>query len=409
MIIEKKNAADLLPAEYNPRKDLKPGDLEYEKLKRSIEQFGYVEPVIWNKATGRVVGGHQRLKVLMDMGITEVDCVVVDMPEDKEKALNIALNKISGEWDKDKLSLLIADLQGVDFDVSLTGFDPAEIDDLFKDSRKVKDDDFDVDAELQKPTITKAGDIWQLGRHRLICGDSTKAETYELLMGTTKANLVITDPPYNVNYEGSAGKIKNDNMADDAFYNFLLNAYTQMHSAMADDASIYVFHADTEGLNFRKAFADAGFYLSGCCIWKKQSLVLGRSPYQWQHEPCLYGWKKNGKHQWYTGRKETTIWEFDKPKKNGDHPTMKPIPLLAYPIENSSLSNSVVLDPFGGSGSTLIACEQTDRICYTIELDEKFCDVIVKRYMEQVGTADGISVQRDGLTYKYSELEVTNE
>ena len=230
MIIEKKNAADLLPAEYNPRKDLKPGDLEYEKLKRSIEQFGYVEPVIWNKATGRVVGGHQRLKVLMDMGITEVDCVVVDMPEDKEKALNIALNKISGEWDKDKLSLLIADLQGVDFDVSLTGFDPAEIDDLFKDSHKVKDDDFDVDAELQKPTITKAGDIWQLGRHRLICGDSTKAETYELLMGTTKANLVITDPPYNVNYEGSAGKIKNDNMADDAFYNFLLNAYTQMHS-----------------------------------------------------------------------------------------------------------------------------------------------------------------------------------
>ena len=409
MIIEKKNAADLLPAEYHPRKDLKPGDLEYEKLKRSIEQFGYVEPVIWNKATGRVVGGHQRLKVLMDMGITEVDCVVVDMPEDKEKALNIALNKISGEWDKDKLSLLIADLQGVDFDVSLTGFDPAEIDDLFKDSHKVKDDDFDVDAELQKPTITKAGDIWQLGRHRLICGDSTKAETYELLMGTTKANLVITDPPYNVNYEGSAGKIKNDNMADDAFYNFLLNAYTQMHSAMADDASIYVFHADTEGLNFRRAFADAGFYLSGCCIWKKQSLVLGRSPYQWQHEPCLYGWKKNGKHQWYTGRKETTIWEFDKPKKNGDHPTMKPIPLLAYPIENSSLSNSVVLDPFGGSGSTLIACEQTDRICYTIELDEKFCDVIVKRYMEQVGTADGISVQRDGLTYKYSELEVTNE
>ena len=409
MIIEKKNAADLLPAEYNPRKDLKPGDLEYEKLKRSIEQFGYVEPVIWNKATGRVVGGHQRLKVLMDMGITEVDCVVVDMPEDKEKALNIALNKISGEWDKDKLSLLIADLQGVDFDVSLTGFDPAEIDDLFKDSHKVKDDDFDVDAELQKPTITKAGDIWQLGRHRLICGDSTKAETYELLMGTTKANLVITDPPYNVNYEGSAGKIKNDNMADDAFYNFLLNAYTQMHSAMADDASIYVFHADTEGLNFRRAFADAGFYLSGCCIWKKQSLVLGRSPYQWQHEPCLYGWKKNGKHQWYTGRKETTIWEFDKPKKNGDHPTMKPIPLLAYPIENSSLSNSVVLDPFGGSGSTLIACEQTDRICYTVELDEKFCDVIVKRYIEQVGGADGVTVQRDGLTYKYSEVEVQHE
>ena len=409
MIFEKKNTADLLPADYNPRKDLKPGDAEYEKLKRSIEQFGYVEPVIWNKTTGRVVGGHQRLKVLMDMGMTEVDCVVVEMDEDKEKALNIALNKISGEWDKDKLALLIADLQGADFDVTLTGFEPAEIDDLFKDTLKdgVKDDDFDVGAELEKPTMTKSGDIWMLGRHRLICGDSTKAETYDLLMGSTKANLVITDPPYNVNYEGSAGKIKNDNMADDAFYNFLLDAYTQMHAAMADDASIYVFHADTEGLNFRRAFADAGFYLSGCCIWKKQSLVLGRSPYQWQHEPCLYGWKKNGKHQWYTGRKETTIWEFDKPKKNGDHPTMKPIPLLAYPIMNSSMSNSVVLDPFGGSGSTLIACEQTDRICYTVELDEKFCDVIVRRYIEQVGGADGVTVQRDGLTYKYSE--VSNE
>ena len=406
MLIEKKNTADLLPADYNPRKDLKPGDAEYEKLKRSIEQFGYVEPVIWNKTTGRVVGGHQRLKVLIDMGITKVECVVVEMDEEKEKALNIALNKISGDWDKDKLALLIADLQGADFDVSLTGFEPAEIDDLFKGTLKegVKEDGFDVGAELEKPTFSKAGDIWTLGRHRLICGDSTKAETFDLLMGSNKANLVITDPPYNVNYEGSAGKIKNDNMANEAFYQFLLNAFTNTEKVMADDASIYVFHADTEGLNFRRAFADAGFYLSGCCIWKKQSLVLGRSPYQWQHEPCLYGWKKNGKHQWYTGRKETTIWEFDKPKKNGDHPTMKPIPLLAYPIMNSTMSNAVVLDPFGGSGSTLIACEQTDRICYTVELDEKFCDVIVKRYIEQVGSSDGVTVQRDGLTYKFAEV-----
>ena len=178
---------------------------------------------------------------------------------------------------------------------------------------------------------------------------------------------------------------------------------------MANDASIYVFHADTEGLNFRKAFSDAGFYLSGTCIWKKQSLVLGRSPYQWQHEPCLFGWKKNGKHQWYSDRKQTTIWEFDKPKKNGDHPTMKPIPLIAYPIKNSSMSNCIVLDPFGGSGSTLIACEQTNRICHTIELDEKFCDVIVKRYIEQVGSVENVSVVRDGKTISYSELEVADE
>ena len=406
MIFEKKRAAELLPADYNPRKDLKPGDAEYEKLKRSIEQFGYVEPVIWNKATGRVVGGHQRLKVLMDLGFTEVDCVVVELSDEKEKALNVALNKISGDWDKDKLALLISDLQGADFDVSLTGFDSAEIDDLFKQSVKdgLHEDKFDVAAELEKPTITKPGDIWTLGRHRLICGDSTKPETFELLMAGRKANLVITDPPYNVNYEGSAGKIKNDNMANDAFYQILLSAFQNTEAVMADDASIYVFHADTEGLNFRRAFADAGFYLSGCCIWKKQSLVLGRSPYQWQHEPVLYGWKKNGKHQWYTGRKETTIWEFDKPKKNGDHPTMKPIALLAYPIMNSSMSNTLVLDPFGGSGSTLIACEQSDRSCFTIELDEKFCDVIVKRYIEQVGTAEQVSVVRDGLTYAYAEV-----
>jgi DNA modification methylase len=406
MQIEKKNTAVLLPADYNPRKDLKPGDPEYDKLKRSIEQFGYVEPVIWNKVTGRVVGGHQRLKVLIDMGITEVECVVVEMDAEKEKALNIALNKISGEWDKEKLALLIADLQGADFDVSLTGFDPAELDALFKDSIKdgIHDDDFDVETELKKPPITKLGDVWTLGRHRLVCGDSTKANTFDLLMAGAKANLVITDPPYNVNYGGNAGKIKNDNMANDAFYSFLLSSFQNTEAVMADDASIYVFHADTEGLNFRRAFSDAGFYLSGCCIWKKQSLVLGRSPYQWQHEPVLYGWKKNGKHQWYTGRKETTIWEFDKPKKNGDHPTMKPIPLLAYPIMNSSMSNTLVLDPFGGSGSTLIACEQSDRSCYTIELDEKFCDVIVKRYIEQVGSTDKVSVQRDGLLYSYTEV-----
>ena len=406
MNIEKKNVKDLLPADYNPRKDLKPGDPEYEKLKRSIEQFGYVEPVIWNEQTGRVVGGHQRLKVLIDMGITEVDVVVVSLSPEKEKALNIALNKISGEWDNEKLALVIADLQGADFDVSLTGFDPEELEDLFRDDVKngVKEDDFDVDEELKKPCFSKAGDLWLLSDHRLFCGDSTKPETFDLLMDGQKANLVVTDPPYNVNYEGSAGKIKNDSMAEDQFEQFLLDAYLQMEAAMADDASIYVFHSDSHGLAFRKSFEAAGFYLSGCCIWKKQSLVLGRSPYQWQHEPVLFGWMKNGKHRCYTGRKESTIWEFDKPKKNGDHPTMKPIALVSYPIMNSTMTGCLVLDPFGGSGSTLIACEQTGRICYTVELDEKFCDVIVNRYKEQVGTPEGITCQRDGLTYTYEEI-----
>ncbi len=410
MTIEKKHIDTLLPADYNPRKDLKAGDPEYEKLKRSIEQFGYVEPVIWNKATERIVSGHQRIKVLREIGLESLDCVVVELSEEREKALNIAMNKISGEWDKDKLALLITELQAEDLDISLTGFDPAEIDDLFKDTLAdgVHDDDFDVEGELEKPAFCKAGDLWKLGRHRLVCGDSTKAETYELLMAGNKANLVVTDPPYNVNYESRAGKIKNDNLANDTFLQFLQDSFANIAANMADDASIYVFHADTEGLNFRKAFSEAGFYLSGTCIWKKQSLVLGRSPYQWQHEPVLFGWKKKGKHLWYTGRKESTIWEFDKPRRNKDHPTMKPVPLLAYPIMNSSMSNTLVLDPFGGSGSTLIACEQTERQCATIELDEKYCDVIINRYIELVGSAEGVTVQRDGLEYSYDEI-VTKE
>ena len=326
-------------------------------------------------------------------------------PKRRRKPI-IADNRMAMDagWDEELLRVEIESLQGMDFDPLLTGFDEKELAALFDDGIEAKEDDFDVDAELQKPTFTKAAMYGRLAGIGWCAGTPPKAGGLHHPHGRTQGKPGITDPPYNVNYEGSAGKIKNDNMAGEKFYEFLLAAFQNMESVMAADASIYVFHADTEGLNFRRAFADAGFYLSGCCIWKKQSLVLGRSPYQWQHEPVLYGWKKNGKHQWYTGRKETTIWEFDKPKKNGDHPTMKPIPLLAYPIGNSSMANSVVLDPFGGSGSTLIACEQTDRICRTIELDEKFCDVIVNRYIEQVGSADGVSVLRDGKTYSYEEV-----
>lgn len=415
MKIEKKKINTLNPAKYNPRKDLKPGDGEFEKLKRSIEQFGYIELIVVNEQNDNtVISGHQRLSVLKHLGKSEVECIIVNLDVQKEKALNIAMNKVNGEWDKDKLALLITDLQGSDFDVSLTGFDTAEIDELFKDSLQegLEEDEFDVDAELKNPPITKKGDVWTLGNHRLICGDSTDGEVYDHLMCGKKANLVLTDPPYNVNYEGSAGKIKNDNMDNNSFYKFLFSAFENIEKNMARDASIYVFHADTEGLNFRKAFANAGFYLSGTCVWKKQSLVLGRSPYQWQHEPVLFGWKKKGKHKWFTGRKESTIWEFDKPKRSADHPTMKPIALMAYPIMNSSMTGTIVLDPFGGSGSTLIASEQTDRICHTIELEEKYCDVIVKRYIELVGNAEKVSVERDGLTYLYDEVtseELLNE
>lgn len=401
----KKKVADLIPADYNPRKDLQPGDPDYEKLKRSMKEFGYVDPIIWNQQTGHVVGGHQRLKILQDEGIKEAECVVVNLDEEKEKALNIALNKISGDWDKDKLALLMTDLQASDLDVSLTGFDEDEISDLLATEDDTHDDDFDIDSELDKPIFSKSGDLWYLGKHTLLCGDATKTESYQKLLGDHKVNLVLTDPPYNVDYSSKAGKIKNDHQTDDKFYQFLLAAFQNTNQAMANDASIYVFHADTEGLNFRRAFQDAGFYLSGCCIWKKQSLVLGRSPYQWQHEPVLYGWKKDGKHEWYTGRKESTIWEFDRPKQSKEHPTMKPIPLLAYPIMNSTMSNCTVLDPFGGSGSTLIACEQTNRICYMMELDPKYCDVIVNRYIEQVDSDQEVSVERDGHTIPYSNLK----
>ena len=384
---------------------------QINKLRSSLREFGFINPVIIDRDFG-VIAGHGRILAAKEEGIAEVPCVFADhLTEAQKKAYILADNRMAMDagWDEELLRVEIEALQAEAFDLSLTGFDEKELSDLFKRDGDVQEDDFDVDAELEKPTFSKSGDVWTLGRHRLVCGDSTKAETFDTLMQGQKANLVVTDPPYNVNYEGSAGKIKNDNMASEKFFDFLFDAFSNMEKVMADDASIYVFHADTEGLNFRKAFADAGFYLSGCCIWKKPSLVLGRSPYQWQHEPCLYGWKKSGKHQWYADRKQTTIWEFEKTKKNTDHPTMKPIPLLAYPIQNSSMSNTLVLDPFGGSGSTLIACEQTDRDCYTIELDEKYCDVIVKRYIEQAGSADGVSVERDGKTYTFADLEVSDE
>lgn len=395
---------ELKPAAYNPRKKLKKGDKEYEKIKQSLLKFGYVDPIIVNEDL-TVIGGHQRLTVLKDLDYETAKCVIVDLPKEDEKALNIALNKITGQWDEALLADLLLDLQESDFNLDLTGFEPPEIDDILSNvhDKELSEDEFDVEEELKKATLSRHGDIWQLGKHRVICGDSTKAETYKQLLDDRKANLVVTDPPYNVDVEETAGKILNDNMSDGDFYQFLLSMFTQVENHMEDDASIYVFHADTEGLNFRKAFKDAGFYLSGCCIWKKNSLVLGRSPYQWQHEPCLYGWKKKGKHQWFSDRKQTTIWEYDRPKSSKDHPTMKPIQLMAYPIQNSSMRGTIVLDPFLGSGSTLIAADQTGRVCYGIELDEKFVDVIVKRYIEVTGNTE-VTVQRNHEVLTYNQV-----
>ena len=384
---------------------------QIKKLQASLREFGFVNPILIDRKYN-IIAGHGRVLAAKEDGLETVPCVFVDhLTEAQKKAYIIADNRLAEDagWDKELLSVELESLKELEFDIDLLGFDAAELNTLLNVAEDVQEDDFDVEEELKKPTFSKQGDLWILGRHRLLCGDSTKSETYEKLMDGKKANLIVTDPPYNVKYEGTAGKIQNDDLSADAFFNFLFDSFSNMEKVLADDGSIYVFHADTEGLNFRKAFADSGFYLSGTCIWKKQSLVLGRSPYQWQHEPVLFGWKKTGKHQWYSDRKQTTIWEFNRPSKNADHPTMKPVALVAYPIGNSSLTNSIVLDPFGGSGSTLIACEQTDRICCTTELDEKFCDVIVKRYIEQVGSSKNVSVQREGVTYQYDELEARNE
>ena len=396
----------LKPAEYNPRKKLKPGDKEYEKIKNSIQEFGFADPLVVNSDM-TIIGGHQRLTVAIELGYTEVPCAVVDVDKVREKALNIALNKITGAWDETLLAQLLEEIKEADFNVDLTGFEPPEMDQLLSKlyDKEIKEDDFDLDEELKQPTFSKLGDMWILGRHRVICGDSTGEEIYTRLMDGEKANLVLTDPPYNVDVEETAGKIMNDNMEDSEFYKFLLSAYRCMHANLADDGSIYVWHADTEGINFRTAFKEAGFYLSGCCIWVKNALVLGRSPYQWRHEPCLFGWKKTGKHQWYGDRKQTTVWEYDKPRSSKDHPTMKPIPLMAYPIKNSTMTNGIVLDPFLGSGSTLIACCETDRVCRGIELDPKFVDCIVKRYIEwQGGNYDDVYVIRDGQKLRFDEV-----
>jgi DNA modification methylase len=402
--VKRMKIKDLKPHPKNPRVHPKSA---LDKLIKSIEKFGFTNPVLVSK-DGFILAGHARCKAAEEAGIDEVPVIFLELEGADADAYLIADNRIQEEtdWDVALLKDLIDDLKESNFDIEFTGFEPPELDEMFSQlhDKDVKEDDFDVDEALKEPAVSKLGDLWLLGRHRLICGDSTDEETYRVLMDEKKANLTVTDPPYNVAYEAKAGTIQNDDMKDKDFYNFLLSSFKNMFNVMENDASIYVFHADTEGLNFRKAFIDAGFYLSGVCIWAKQSLVLGRSPYQWKHEPILFGWRKDGRHRWYSDRKQSTIWNFDRPSKNDLHPTMKPVALCAYPIQNSSMSNCIVLDPFGGSGSTLIACEQTNRICHTIELDEKYTDVIVKRYINEVGTDKDVYLIRDGKKIKYSEV-----
>ena len=378
------------------------------KLRSSLREFGFINPVIIDRDFG-IIAGHGRVLAAREEGITEVPCVFVDhLTEAQKKAYIIADNRMALDagWDEELLRVEIEALQAEAFDISLTGFGDDEIADLFGNEKDaVEDDDYDLSAALEKAAFVQRGDRWFVGKHRLYCGDATNPDDVAALMDGNRANLVLTDPPYGVSFKSASGlTIQNDSMKDEEFYNFLRKAFDNMVAHLENGGSAYVFHADTEGLTFRQAFVDAGFHLAGVCIWAKNSLVLGRSDYQWQHEPVLYGFLKNGKHRWYSDRKQTTIWNFDKPKRNANHPTSKPLDLLSYPLGNSSQENAIVIDTFGGSGSTLMACEKTNRICYTMELDEKYASVILRRYVEDTGDSDGVYVIRNGERIPYADL-----
>ena len=378
------------------------------KLRSSLREFGFINPVIIDRDYG-VIAGHGRILAAKEEGITEVPCVFADhLTEAQKKAYIIADNRMAMDagWDEELLRVEIEALQAADFDPLLTGFDTDELADLFDDGEKdVKDDGFDLTAALEKASFVERDDVWTVGRHRLVCGDATSEEDVALLMDGKRANLLLTDPPYGVSFKSASGlTIQNDSMKDEEFYQFLLSAFQRMADHLEKGGSAYVFHADTEGLNFRRAFVDAGFHLAGCCIWVKDSLVLGRSDYQWQHEPVLYGFLQNGKHPWFSDRKQTTICNFAKPKRNANHPTSKPLDLLAYSIRNSTQENAIVVDTFGGSGSTMMACEQMNRTCFMMELDGKYASVILRRAVENGIAPEDIFVERGGQTIPYADL-----
>jgi len=387
MEIQNMKVSDLKYAPYNPRKI---DDKELAKLKRSISEFGYVEPIVWNQRTGFVVGGNQRLKALRELGIEEVDVVVVDLSDDKERALNVALNKISGEWDFPKLKDLLTDIDTGDFDIELTGFDLDEIGELIAFDKEPEEDGFDVDAaieEIEEPK-TKRGDIYLLGKHRLMCGDSTIKEDVEKLMDGKKADMVFTDPPYGVEYTGGLqfkdGKVEKNNRqmikndeSDDI--------YTEVIPVIASicNGPCYTWFAGTKASKLYAAVEAVGD-IHSLIIWVKNGGYGAlNANYKQKHEPCLY-WKPKGKKLNFVGATtETTVWEICKDGVNKLHPTQKPVELAAKAIKNHSAG--LVVDLFGGSGSTLIACEQLNRICYMMELGEKYCDVIVRRWEEYTG------------------------
>lgn len=418
MQIRKIPADKLSPSAYNPRKDLQPGDPEYEKLLRSVEEFGYVEPIIWNERTGSIVGGHQRFKVLRQLGFAEIDCVVVDMDEAREKALNVALNKISGDWDAGKLAEVFRDIEQYGISPDITGFELPEIDKLYqklsREDGKIIEDDFDAEAEAGKITepITCLGDIWLLGRHRLMCGDSTDIVQAATLMDGRKARMAFTDPPWNVDYGGSSHpswkqrQILNDKMSADDFYKFLLAAFKAMASVSEPGCMAYMVMSAQEWGSAMLAMKEAGYHWSSTIIWAKNSLVLSRKDYHTQYEPIWYGWLDGEKRLCpLQDREQSDLWQIERPQKSAEHPTMKPVALVGRAINNSSHANDAVLDLFGGSGTTLIAAEQCNRSAFLMELDPKYADVIVKRFIKQRECDAEVFLLRDGEQLPYHEIE----
>ena len=376
----------LIPYANNARTH---SDDQIKKIQASLREFGFINPVLIDKDYG-IIAGHGRVEAAKREGIVEVPCVWVEhLTEAQKKAYILADNRLALDagWDMDVLKVELEELKEINFDIDLTGFNSDELSDIFgEEEHETVEDDYEV--ELPEEPKTKLGDIYQLGRHRLMCGDSTDKETVEKLMGGVRADLFLTDPPYNVDYEGGTKeklKIKNDTMADDVFRQFLRSAFSAADSVMKGGAVFYIWHAEAEGYNFRGACRDVEWEVRQCLIWNKNSLVMGRQDYHWKHEPCLYGWKGGAAHLWASDRKQTTILNFDRPNRSEIHPTMKPIKLFDYQIQNNTKCEDVVLDTFAGSGTTIIACEQNGRTAYCCELDPKYCDVIIDRWEQFTG------------------------
>ena len=399
MNIIEKPINEVIPYEKNPRIN----DNAVPAVMKSIEEFGFKVPIVIDK-NGIIVTGHTRLKAAKKLGMKTVPCIVADdLTPEQIKAFRLADNKVAeaAEWD---MELLNEELDGI-IDIDMSDFNFGDITDSPSSEDVVEDDGENI--ELPRETKTRLGDLWTIGRHKLMCGDATSEDVLKRLMGGDKVDMYLTDPPYNVAYEGKTEDkltIQNDSMEDSAFYQFLVDSFVAADSVMNEGAAFYVWHADSEGYNFRGACRAVEWELRECLIWNKNTMVLGRQDYQWKHEPCLYGWKGGAAHNWYSDRKQTTVIDMNKPNRNAEHPTMKPVQLFAYLMENSSKPGDIVLDSFCGSGTTLIACEQMSRAARVLELDPKYCDVIVERYINLVGNSDEVSVERNGKIIKYADL-----